>query len=219
MRQNNKIPDGGKQTDTHGISGLPKPWDTAVQLIGTFGLAVFLVLYYLFIMKPAEEKRYEILSDKFYNLSNSLNNLTDSVNHFTQVLDEKETLINKEQTIKMKKLYIAAVKNRLGSIICDRLNKNISQEDLRKEINIEMLKLSIYIDEGFYQKEILKKQPPIFTQILNDIQKRIWDNQGCSRIIAEDAINDKWKNLTIQDVESKLNTALEQSFELMPKPN
>jgi len=213
------ISDGDKKTDAKGISGLPKPWDTAVQLIGTFGLAVFLVLYYLFVMQPAETKRYDDLNEKYNNLSKSLNSLTDSINHFAQTISKEEILVNKGQTIQIKRLYIAAVKNRLDKIIYEKLKKNIPQEDLRKEIINEMMKLSDHIDEAFYQTEIVTKQPPIFTQIRNDIRKRISDNEGCTRIIAEDAINDNWGNLTIQDVESKLDTALEQSFELMPKTN
>ena len=44
-----------------GIAGLPKGWAIAVQLVGTFALAVFLVLYYVLVMQPREAERYEQL--------------------------------------------------------------------------------------------------------------------------------------------------------------
>ena len=39
--------DNNEKDSKRGIRGLPRPWSIAVQVVGTFGLAVFLVLYYV----------------------------------------------------------------------------------------------------------------------------------------------------------------------------
>lgn len=51
-----------------GIAGLPKSWAVAVQLVGTFGLAVFLVLYYVLVMQPKDAQRYEQLRQSVTSL-------------------------------------------------------------------------------------------------------------------------------------------------------
>ena len=72
MAETNKHPSG------LGISGLPRPWSTVVQLVGTFGLAVFLVLYYVLVIHPQEEKRYEELKNSVQQLSRNLQDFFES---------------------------------------------------------------------------------------------------------------------------------------------
>jgi hypothetical protein len=78
-----------------GIAGLPKQWAVAVQLIGTFGLAVFLVLYYLFFMYPRETARYE--------------NLQKSVEGLMAVVEKQQTLLQGPQADSLEVLFVSAV--------------------------------------------------------------------------------------------------------------
>jgi len=83
-----------KQTEI-GINALPKKWAVVVQLVGTFGLAVFLVLYYLLVMYPAETKRY--------------NDLEASVTRLMEVVEKDRTLLEGEQADRLEELFVAAV--------------------------------------------------------------------------------------------------------------
>ncbi|MEE9263678.1 MAG: hypothetical protein V3V11_04410, partial [Vicinamibacteria bacterium] len=51
-----------------GIRGLPETWSVVVQLTGTFGLAVFLVLYYVLFMQPRAQARYDQLTSSVDSL-------------------------------------------------------------------------------------------------------------------------------------------------------
>jgi hypothetical protein len=217
MRNQNKISDDSKQTDTQGISGLPKPWDTAVRIVGTYGLAIFLVLYYLFVMRLADDARYEKFNTSLQEFNASLNQLSISVNRLNQIIGEKEALLTSDQTMDLKKLYIAAVINKLDKIISDKLKNNISKEELGETIRSKMLKLAVLIDDGLVQKQQVG-QEVIYTKIYYDIVKRITSPEGCSKTISEDATN-AWRDLPLQQVTEKLDNALTESFQLIRMPN
>lgn len=78
-----------------GIQGLPKRWATVVQLVGTFGLAVFLVLYYVLVMQPREQARYE--------------GLRDSVELLLAAVESGQSLVSRDQANDLEDLYIRAV--------------------------------------------------------------------------------------------------------------
>ena len=86
-----------------GISSLPRPWSTAVQLVGTFGLAVFLVLYYVLVMHPQERARYD--------------ELRKSVESLIDVVEKGQSLITKDQAKRLESLYVLAVANEVGVFI------------------------------------------------------------------------------------------------------
>ncbi len=59
------------------------PWSLAVHLVGTFGLAVFLVLYYVLVMQPRAQASYD--------------RLRGSVDALLQVVEKGQTLLRQEQ--------------------------------------------------------------------------------------------------------------------------
>jgi hypothetical protein len=67
-------------------------WELIVHLIGTFGLAVFLVLYYVLVMQPREIKRYE--------------ELRRSVDSVVQIVKAGRTVLTDEQVDRLKELFI-----------------------------------------------------------------------------------------------------------------
>lgn len=132
----NKIP---KQAETNGDTNrLPHPWDVAVQLIGTFGLAVFLVLYYLFVMKPQETAKYEQL--RF------------SVDSLTSVLQSQQTLITREQEFGIENLYINAVTLDISNRIMEGIRRNQSEEDIRREIENVLINKTRFV-QGFARRD------------------------------------------------------------------
>lgn len=78
-----------------GIASLPQTWAVVVQLVGTFGLAVFLVLYYVLFMHPKETARYDKLEK--------------SVTELMVVVDKQQTLLSGEQADRLEELFVAAV--------------------------------------------------------------------------------------------------------------
>ena len=71
------------------------PWSLAVQLVGTFGLAVFLVLYYVLVMQPKAQADYD--------------RLRGSVDALLRVVEGGQTLVTQEQGDRLEELYILAV--------------------------------------------------------------------------------------------------------------
>jgi hypothetical protein len=86
---------GEPTTRPPGVFGLPGTWSVAVQLIGTFGLAVFLVLYYVLVMQPRAQARYDQLSS--------------SVDSLIEVVEQGQTVLTQEQGDRLEELYILAV--------------------------------------------------------------------------------------------------------------
>lgn len=83
-----------RQTE-YGLASLPRKWAVVVQLVGTFGLAVFLVLYYVLVMYPAENRRYEELEA--------------SVRSLMQAVEGRLTLLEGEQADRLEELFVVAV--------------------------------------------------------------------------------------------------------------
>ena len=96
-----------------GISGLPKAWGVVVQLVGTFGLAVFLVLYYVLYMHPNE-------TEKFDNLRRSMDELTNSVDALTGHVEKQLSLLSNQQANSLEELFVSAV----ASEYCVRAVRN-----------------------------------------------------------------------------------------------
>ena len=92
-----------------GIRGLPETWSVVVQLTGTFGLAVFLVLYYVLFMQPRAQARYD--------------QLTSAVDSLIHVVERGQTVVTREQGDRLEELYILAVAPELADRI-ERLLPN-----------------------------------------------------------------------------------------------
>ncbi|HKJ77000.1 MAG TPA: hypothetical protein VKA64_07335 [Gammaproteobacteria bacterium] len=78
-----------------GIAGLPAKWRVPVQLISTFGLAVFLVLYYLFVIRPEDVARFEAMRQ--------------TIDELKQVVQADAAFLKNEQAERLERLYIDAV--------------------------------------------------------------------------------------------------------------
>ena len=82
---------------------LPSRWELIVQLVGTFGLAVFLVLYYVLVMQPREQARYE--------------ELRLSVDAVLQMVEAGQTFVTREQSERLKELFILSAAPELAKQI------------------------------------------------------------------------------------------------------
>ena len=178
-------------TDTQGISALPKPWATAVQLIGTFGLAVFLVLYYVFVMQPQERERYD--------------DLRESVESLISVVEKNQTLVTKGQVKNLETLYVMSVANDLGPLIHDAISKEVASQDVNDIVRRTMRRRTELI-EGFAKKD--------GTTISEHIAHRIVDPCGvCKRITLE--VEHGSGRLTPQDITRISKDILEEEFSLI----
>jgi hypothetical protein len=113
-----------------GIAGLPKLWAVAVQLIGTFGLAVFLVLYYVLVLQPAEAARYDKLAT--------------SVNDMLAVMRARQALLSRKQVDQLEELYIQAAAPEVATVLLDARARGRGEGDLARELdNVLMLRVDL----------------------------------------------------------------------------
>lgn len=216
MIKNDKIPNDNQKTDGQGISGLPNPWKTIVYLINTFGLAVFLVVWYVVKIQPNNAARYENLGNQVSEMSVNISNLSLKVDELNQLIKNKKTLLTKDQANNIKKLYIETVTSKLNHVFLSKL-KTIKSSSTRKE-NIKYL-----IDE---MQKIMSNNAEYIDglvelgdiEIKSEIAKRIYEKEGVCNRIAIEAI-DKWKDLSPHDVSNKLNWAFKNAFSLTLKPD
>ena len=97
-----------------GVGRLPTKWEISVQLIGTFGLAVFLVLYYVLFMQPREVRRYE--------------ELRRSVDSVVQLVQTGRTLVTREQADRLKELFILSASPELTGYMEATLSQEAGEE-------------------------------------------------------------------------------------------
>ena len=119
---------GGGRRDDHGapgIGGLPRGWSVAVQLVGTFGLAVFLVLYYVLVMQPREAARYE--------------QLRASVESLMQVVAQQQSLLTRDQAANLEHLFVVATASEVADRIADGLRRNVPADQLQRELEDVMV--------------------------------------------------------------------------------
>lgn len=102
-----------------GVQGLPRKWSVAVQIVGTFGLAVFLVLYYVMVIQPKDARRYD--------------ELRGSVERIVGLVEQQQSLLTRQQASQIEDLYIVAVSHE----VADRLLRtpSTSPETLHREID------------------------------------------------------------------------------------
>ena len=103
-----------------GLAGLPKNWSVVVQLVGTFGLAVFLVLYYVLVMQPRDVQRYEELRDSVLSLE--------------KIMIGRQSLVTRETVRRLEDMYIAGVSYETGFLVKKELERNVNSADLSEEI-------------------------------------------------------------------------------------
>lgn len=96
------------------VRRLPTKWELAVQLVGTFGLAVFLVLYYVVFVQPREARRYD--------------ELRQSVDSVVQLARSGQTLVTREQAERLKELFIVAAAPELTRYLHETLSQAAGKE-------------------------------------------------------------------------------------------
>lgn len=114
-----------QDSEKAGIAGLPKSWGTAVQLISTFGLAVFLVLYYVLVMRPEENARYD--------------QLRTSVESLIEVVEAGSTLVTRDQGLRLQELYIDAIAYDLAREIRKRMTTSPDLQALAADLKRLMI--------------------------------------------------------------------------------
>ncbi len=108
-----------------GIAGLPKSWAVAVQLVGTFGLAVFLVLYYVLVMQPKEGERYD--------------QLRQSVTSLGEIVAGQQSLLTREQASQLEDLFVMAMAHDVSDLIVAELRGSPTAEALAKKVEDKLI--------------------------------------------------------------------------------
>lgn len=79
---------------------LPAQWSDIVQVVGTFGLAVFLVLYYVLVIQPRQQTQYD--------------KLRHSVDAVVRVVEAQQSMVSREQAGRLEELFVLAVSPELA---------------------------------------------------------------------------------------------------------
>jgi hypothetical protein len=161
-----------------GLASLPKPWATAVQLVGTFGLAVFLVLYYVLVMRPEDNMRYE--------------SLRTSVESLVRIVEKNHTLVTEDLEQKLQSIYIDAVSVDLAEIIMREREHSPTEEklaDLFKKALIAKTSLFHRLSrrDGRSVSELLSNKIQNF-EIANMLASQVmdrWGNEDRKKIVAD----------------------------------
>lgn len=152
-----------------GIAGLPKAWAIAVQLVGTFGLAVFLVLYYVLVMQPKDAARYEQLSQ--------------SVTSLGEIVAGQQSLLTREQASRLEDLFVMAMAPEMAELIVGELKGNSTTEVLSKKIEDKLI-FRTRLLEGLRRKDA----GVVSEMLIHKIR-----NSGISQEIAQRA-NSGWRD-------------------------
>lgn len=168
-----------KEPQKLGIPSLPTKWSVAVQLIGTFGLAVFLVLYYLFFMGPAENKKYDELNTSINELNTSINEehntsiieLTEKVDNLAETVIGNQLMLKENQSNQLEELFTKCVAYKIADSIFEYKDYpdhflNILEVKKKLEntliINTELAEGLLYADAidiaGMFKDKILKSK-------------------------------------------------------------
>jgi len=178
-----KKEDPPKSTEV-GIAGLPKSWGVAVQLVGTFGLAVFLVLYYVLVMQPREAERYE--------------QLRQSVASLGEIVAGQQTLLTREQASKLEDLFVMAMAHEVSDLIVGELRGNPTAEALGKKIEDKLI-FQTRLLEGLRRKD----GGTISEMLTHKIR-----NSGISQQVAQRAVAE-WRNAEPEMIASECQGALD----------
>jgi len=126
------------KSEQGGIGTLPKKWAVAVQLVGTFGLAVFLVLYYVLIMQPRENERYD--------------KLRASVDFLREAVEKNQSLLTREQAANVENLFVIAAAGELADLLAKELKATPNAAALRAKIE-DLLLVQTSLLQGLVRKE------------------------------------------------------------------
>ncbi|GAG29573.1 unnamed protein product [marine sediment metagenome] len=152
-----------KEPQKLGIASLPTKWSVAVQLIGTFGLAVFLVLYYLFFMGPEENKRYDELNTSINELNMPITKLTEKVENLAKVVKDDQIILKENQSILVEDLFARCVAYKIADLIIEyKKNQDVFptyllQQKLENTLIIDTkLAIGLVYENGLKIAEVIK---------------------------------------------------------------
>jgi hypothetical protein len=173
-----------------GVAGLPKSWAVAVQLVGTFGLAVFLVLYYVLVMQPKEAQRYE--------------QLRQSVASLGEIIAGQQSLLSREQASQLEDLFVMAMAHEVANSIVGELRSNSSPEALAKKIEDKLI-FETRLLEGLRRKD----GGTISEMLTHKVR-----NSGIGQQIAQRAVAE-WRNaeteIIVNECRGALNFAIKRA--------
>src|SRR5262245_61171621 len=108
-----------------GLASLPKRWANAVQLVSTFGLAVFLVLYYVLVIRVEERKRYD--------------DLRSSVDALVRINEKGETLLTADLERRLQDVFVEIISRELADLMFDELAKAPTSDRLTQIVRQAMI--------------------------------------------------------------------------------
>ena len=175
-----------------GIGGLPRRWGVAVQLVGTFGLAVFLVLYYVLVMHPMENARYE--------------KLRTSVETLIGVVEKGQSLLTREQASKLENLFIMATAPAIADRVMQDLQGGVITQELAKELeNIMMVQTGLLAG-------LTRKDGGSLSEMLTYKIR----NSGVAEKISLRA-DERWRGVDRTHVVEECKEALDMAFRLQAR--
>lgn len=133
----------GNGPRTTGIPGLPRKWQAPVRVISTFGLAVFLVLYYLFVIRPENNTRFE--------------KMRQSIDTLQQVVQADQGMVSQEQAERLEDLYIAAVSPKVAKTLRRDISRQAKIDEIRGQLlkTVDLLR-GIVLESGRSEVEHLR---------------------------------------------------------------
>lgn len=195
-----------QKTGLQHIPGVPALWDFAIKTVTTQGLAVFLVFYYLFVMRPEDIERDKLLETALKEVTE----LRQSVGELKRTIESGVPFVTTDQADKLKSLYRDAVSEELTHMIVEKLEKDISADDLENSIRDVMRPYTKAL-EGLRQRGAEDQGNGI---IANWLTKRIDSDEGICKSIAQEAKDNEWHYLQHIAVSRQLKTIINQSFVL-----
>lgn len=178
-------PDHPTREHTPGISSLPKPWAAAVRLVSTFGLAVFLVLYYVLIMRPQDNKRYE--------------ELRSSVESLVQIVEANHTLVTEDLEDRLEAIYIDAVCIDIAEIIVRERGRAPGEQELER-----LFREALVARTTLFQRLSRRDGRSVSELISNKIQ-----NFDVAEMLAADAL-ERWPEASRNEIIGDLQLTLER---------
>ena len=170
MANQEKTPSGSV-----GIRALPETWRVAVQLVGTFGLAVFLVLYYVLVIHPQQEARYEQLAKR--------------VGSLIEVIEDGQSLVTRDQGDRLEALYVRS--------IVFEIALQIKEADEESGADLEELELRLAesMQNGTsYLRGLTRKDGGTISEMLTH---KI-NNGRLAHVLAEDA--SRWHGKSMREI-------------------
>jgi hypothetical protein len=171
------------KTAEAGFAGLPKGWAGPVQIVSTFGLAVFLVLYYVLVMQPKEAARYE--------------QLRQSVDTLSEIVGAQQSLLTREQAVQLEELFIMAMGNEAAALIVTELKANPIPDRLAAKIE----------DKLIFETRLLQGLKRKDGGTISEMMTHKIRNSEISQQIAQRAV-DQWKEAEFQAIANECRAAL-----------